>query len=180
MAAEVFRVVSGADFCRHLYRCAGKAAGSAANSTSAISTAGPSFLLLLPRLNFQGRDKELIEMRSEGCACGRVGKRSGIGAGSGAGRRPGACVWCGVLTGPGALGLVVGLGAGVALLHLQHKARISGLRSRSASLFSRRPFSGGCDLRVAEPARGDTHLLGNVVFIQRMRPQLVSQELEHY
>lgn len=88
-------------------------------------------------------------------------------------------VW-GVLTGPGALGLVVGLGAGVALLHLQHKARISGLRSRSASLFSRRPFSGGCDLRVAEPARGDTHLLGNVVFIQRMRPQLVSQELEHY
>lgn len=120
-------------------------------------------------------------MRSEGCACGRVGKRSGIGAGSGAGRR-GACVGCvvWVLTGPGALGLVVGLGAGVALLHLQHKARISGLRSRSASLFSRRPFSGGCDLRVAEPARGDTHLLGNVVFIQRMRPQLVSQELEHY
>lgn len=167
-----------------LYRCAGKAAGSAANSTSAISTAGPSFLLLLPRLNFQGRDKELIEMRSEGCACGRVGKRSGIGAGSGAGRRPRLVrvwgAWCGVLTGPGALGLVVGLGAGVALLHLQHKARISGLRSRSASLFSRRPFSGGCDLRVAEPARGDTHLLGNVVFIQRMRPQLVSQELEHY
>lgn len=41
-------------------------------------------------------------------------------------------------------------------------------------------FLVACDLRLAKPARGDTHLLGNVVLIQRMRPQLVSQKFEHY
>lgn len=50
---------------------------------------------------------------------------------------------------------------------------------RSAPLFSRAAaiFWWRCDLRGAEPA--DTHLLGNVLLIQRMRPELMRQELEH-
>lgn len=188
MAAEVFRVVSGADFCRRSpatpiqvrregcrLRCQFYVSDIDSRPELPTSTSSAEFSRSRQRAHrdaqrgvcvwpsgeekwYRGRQRS----RPAWCVCGVRG------------------VWCGVLTGPGALGLVVGLGAGVALLHLQHKARISGLRSRSASLFSRRPFSGGCDLRVAEPARGDTHLLGNVVFIQRMRPQLVSQELEHY
>lgn len=54
-------------------------------------------------------------------------------------------------------------------------------RDRSAPLFSAAIFWWRCDLRAASrPPRADTHLLGNVLLIQRMRSQLVSQEFEHY
>lgn len=109
------------------------------------------------------------------------------------------CRWCGEqwtvrvwtvsLTGLDALGLVVGLGAGVALLHLQQQAvrwvlrapgPSAGRGSRPVGSFVlRRPFSGS-GMTFAALGRADTHLLGNALLIQRMRSQLVSQELEHY
>lgn len=48
-----------------------------------------------------------------------------------------------------------------------------------ASFVLRRPFS-GAEATFAALASADTHLLGNALLIQRMRSQLVSQELEHY